>query len=100
MAGRRRHALLPGQHLAASACRPGARLHDDLPTVERAECRLVYLFPELYVTESGPTERRDDQPEKRYSLYQAAVAEVEAQRKQRELQRFRIDLAAINARAR
>ena len=60
----------------------------------------VYHFPELYLTELGPTERQDDEPEKRYSLYDAAVAELEAQKKQRETQRFRTDLDAINARAR
>jgi len=59
----------------------------------------MYHFPELYLTEFGAADMNSE-PHKPYSVSEAAVAELNAQKKRSEIERIRADLAANNARAR
>jgi hypothetical protein len=60
----------------------------------------VYHFPELGIVELESTDGDTDKPNKEYSVSQAAVAELEAQQRRAEVERFRAELRDINARAR
>jgi hypothetical protein len=60
----------------------------------------VYHFPDLGIVELGPVDDDTDNPGKEYSVSQAAVAELEAQQRRAEVERFRAELREINARAR
>jgi len=59
----------------------------------------VYHFPELGIIELGSVEDAG-QPDKRYSVSEAAVAELTAQQRRAEVERFRAELREMNARAR
>jgi hypothetical protein len=59
----------------------------------------VYHFPEVYLTDFSAADM-DSEPQKPYSVSEAAVAELDAQKKRRRIERIRADLAADNARAR
>jgi len=59
----------------------------------------VYHFPELGLVEFAPADDRDKSGEG-YSVSQAALAEVEAQKRRAEVERFRAELREANARAR
>jgi hypothetical protein len=60
----------------------------------------VYHVPDLGIVELGPVDDDTDNPGKEYSVSQAAVAELEAQQRRAEVERFRAELREINARAR
>jgi hypothetical protein len=60
----------------------------------------VYQFPELGIVELGSVDDNADRPYKEYSVSQAAVAELEAQQRRAEVERFRSELREANARAR
>jgi hypothetical protein len=60
----------------------------------------VYHFPELGIVELGSADDDTDEPNKEYSVSQAAVAELEAQQRRAEVERFRAELREANARAR
>jgi hypothetical protein len=59
----------------------------------------VYHFPQLYLTELQPPEQSSEQPA-RYSVSEAAVAEMEAQKRRAETARFRAEIDEANAQAR
>lgn len=59
----------------------------------------VYHFPQLGIVELTPPDD-PEQPATKYSVSQGAVAELNAQQRRAEVQRFRADLAEMNARAR
>jgi hypothetical protein len=59
----------------------------------------VYHFPELGIVELAPAADIDNS-DKGYSVSQAAVAEIEKQRRRAEVERFRAELREANARAR
>lgn len=59
----------------------------------------IYHFPQLGLVEFTPPDVDSEQPPTKYSVSEAAVAELEAQRRRVEVQRFRAALA-MNARAR
>jgi hypothetical protein len=59
----------------------------------------VYHFPELGLVEFAPADDSDKSREG-YSVLQAALAEVEAQKRRAEVERFRTELREANARAR
>jgi hypothetical protein len=59
----------------------------------------VYHFPELYLTELAPIEW-DGEQQTRYSVPEAAITELKAQKKRAEMARFLADVADMNARAR
>ena len=59
----------------------------------------VYHFPEIHVVDLGAL-RRDTEQASRYSASEGAVAELEAQERQAELERLRSELAVSNAAAR
>jgi hypothetical protein len=59
----------------------------------------VYSFPQMYLTEFGGHDAHDEQ-QKKYSVSEGAVAELEAQKKRAEMARFRAELDEANARAR
>ena len=59
----------------------------------------VYHFPELGLVEFAPADGKDKSGEG-YSVSQAALAEVEAQKRRAEVERFRTELREANARAR
>ena len=59
----------------------------------------VYHFPELGIVELAPGDDDKEKAEKGYSVSQAAVAELEAQRRHAEVERFRAELREANARA-
>ena len=60
----------------------------------------VYHFPELGIVELAPADDDADKSDKRYSVSQSAVAELEAQQRRAEVERFRAELREANARAR
>jgi hypothetical protein len=60
----------------------------------------VYHFPELGIVELTPADDDKEKPEKSYSVSQAAVAELGAQQRRAEVERFRAELREANARAR
>jgi hypothetical protein len=60
----------------------------------------VYHFPELGIIELAPTDDDTGKPDQEYSVSQAAVAELEAQQRRAEVERFRAELRETNARAR
>ncbi|MGB2716693.1 MAG: hypothetical protein WBC51_21095 [Vicinamibacterales bacterium] len=59
----------------------------------------VYHFPENGIVELAPADDADKAGD-RYSVSQAAVAELEAQQRRVEVERFRAGLREANARAR
>lgn len=59
----------------------------------------VYHFPEVGIIELTPPGDTDNS-DKRYSVSQSAVAELEAQQRRAEVERFRAELREANARAR
>jgi hypothetical protein len=59
----------------------------------------VYHFPEIGIVELVSADDTD-KPGNRYSVSQAAVAELEAQQRRVEVERFRAELREANARAR
>jgi hypothetical protein len=59
----------------------------------------VYHFPEIGLVELALADDAD-KPGDRYSVSQAAVAELEAQKRRTEIERFRTELREANARAR
>ena len=59
----------------------------------------VYHFPELHLVEFAPKDDTD-KPGAAYSVSQAAAAELEAQQRRAEVERFRAELREANARAR
>jgi hypothetical protein len=59
----------------------------------------VYHFPELGIVELAPADDTDNS-DKKYSVSQAGVAELEAQKRRAEVERFRAELREANARAR
>ncbi len=60
----------------------------------------VYHFPELGIVELGSIKEDPDRAAGEYSVSQAAVAELEAQQRRAEVERFRAELREMNARAR
>ncbi|MGH9203305.1 MAG: hypothetical protein ACRD2A_18915, partial [Vicinamibacterales bacterium] len=60
----------------------------------------VYHFPELGIVELGSADDDTDKPNREYSVSQAAVAQLEAQQRRAEVERFRAELREANARAR
>ena len=58
----------------------------------------VYHFPELYVTELGPSDQGAELSS--YSVSEAAVAELNAQKQRAETARLRSDIEEMNSRAR
>ncbi|MGH9255332.1 MAG: hypothetical protein ACRD3C_12275 [Vicinamibacterales bacterium] len=60
----------------------------------------VYHFPELGLVELAPPDEGPEQPPTSYSVSEGAVAELKAQQHGAEVQRFRAELAEMNARAR
>jgi hypothetical protein len=60
----------------------------------------VYHFPELGIVDLGASDDDTDKPNKAYSLSEAAVAELNAQQRRAEVERFRAELREANARAR
>jgi hypothetical protein len=60
----------------------------------------VYHFPELGIVELASVDDDVDKPDKPYSVSQAAVAELNAQQRRAEVERFRAELREANARAR
>ena len=60
----------------------------------------VYNFPELGIFDLGSSDDDTDKPNKAYSLSEAAVAELNAQQRRAEVERFRSELREANARAR
>jgi hypothetical protein len=67
--------------------------------VKALDADWVYRFPELGILELTPPDD-PEQPATKYSVSQGAVAELNAQQRRAEVQRFRADLAEMNARAR
>jgi len=59
----------------------------------------VYHFPEVGIIELTPPDDTDNS-DKQYSVSQSAVAELEAQQRRAEVERFRAELREANARAR
>ena len=59
----------------------------------------VYHFPELGIVDLGPVDDTD-KPDKKYSVSDAAVAELEAQKRRAEVERFRAELRDANTCAR
>jgi hypothetical protein len=59
----------------------------------------VYHFPELGIVEVAPADDTDNS-DKGYSVSQAAVAELEAEKRRADVERFRAELREANARAR
>ena len=59
----------------------------------------VYHFPEIGIVELAPADDTD-KPGDSYSVSKAAVAELEAQKRRAEVERFRTELREANARAR
>jgi hypothetical protein len=59
----------------------------------------VYHFPEIGIVELAPADDTDKAGD-RYSVSQAAVAELEAEQRRVEVERFRAELREANARAR
>lgn len=59
----------------------------------------IYHFPELQLMDLGALATDTEQPT-RYSPSEGAVAELKARRREAELERFRAELAASNAKAR
>jgi hypothetical protein len=60
----------------------------------------VYHFPELGIVELAPVDDETDKPGNEYSVSYAAVAELEAQQRRAEVERFRAELREMNTRAR
>jgi hypothetical protein len=60
----------------------------------------VYHFPELGLFDLTPPHAEAELPPTGYSVSEAAVTELKAQRRRAEVQQFRADLADMNARAR
>jgi len=60
----------------------------------------VYHFPELRIVALGSSDDDTDKPNKAYSVSEAAVAELKAQQRRAEVERFRAELCEANARAR
>lgn len=60
----------------------------------------VYHFSELGIVELGSIKEHPDRAVGEYSVSQAAVAELEAQQRRAEVERFRAELREMNARAR
>ena len=60
----------------------------------------VYHFPELGIVELVSNDDDADKPDKPYSVSQAAVAELDAQTRRDEIERFRAELRETNTRAR
>lgn len=60
----------------------------------------VYHFPEVGIVELEPVDDDTDKPVKEDSVSQAAVAELEAQQRRGEVERFPAELREMNARAR
>jgi hypothetical protein len=60
----------------------------------------VYHFPELGIVELTPPGDDSEQPASSYSVSRGAIAELNAQQRRAEVQRFRAELKNINARAR
>ena len=60
----------------------------------------VYHFPELGIVELLPVDDDSDKSRTAYSVSQSAVAELKVQQRRAEVQRFREELAEMNARAR
>jgi hypothetical protein len=58
----------------------------------------VYHFPELGLVELAPLD--GDKPNSAYSVSKAAVAELDAQKRRAEVERFRAELREMNVRAR
>ena len=59
----------------------------------------VYHFPEIYLTEL-PVLQRDDEAEAPYSVSDAALAELEAQKRRAEIEQMRTRMRQANAGAR
>ena len=60
----------------------------------------VYHFPELGIVDLGSADDDTDEPSREYSVSRAAVAELEAQQRRADVERFRAELREGNARAR
>lgn len=60
----------------------------------------VYHFPEVGIVEFALVDDSTDNAEKGYSVSQAAVAELGAQKRRADVERFRAELREANARAR
>lgn len=60
----------------------------------------IYHFPELGLVDLTPLHADPELPSTSYSVSEAAMAELKAQQRRAEVQRFRGDLSDMNARAR
>lgn len=60
----------------------------------------MYRFPERGIVELSPVDNDSYESGRTYSVSQAAVAELEAQQLRADVQRFREELAEMNALAR
>src|ERR1700752_3276720 len=93
-------AVVFGNDLDFQARRPGARLRDDLPATQRRGRRLRGPLPGAWeIVDMGPVDDMD-KPAKTYSISDAAVGELEAQKGRAEVERFRAGLRDANACAR
>jgi hypothetical protein len=67
--------------------------------LKRVGADWVYHFPEIGIVELAPADDTDKSGD-RYSVSQAAVAELETQKRRAEVERLRTELREANARAR